>query len=201
MTRRAIALGLALGLAISLATYFNNWIIAQTHLIGNFFPVSVFGVAALLLLAVNPALRALSARAPLAAGEVAVVAAIALAACGWPASNFYRYLTPMTALPAHWLKTTPSWQATHVMSYVPGASAALGDGHVQDLTALAARLTSAADSNAPSPAAALWRALSPEGQRLFKDAAREPHVNLDQARALVRSLNGALNKRERWYGA
>lgn len=129
-------LGLGLGVAISLFTYFNNWIVGQTQLIGNFLPVAIFGVACVIVLGVNPLLLSVWPRAQLRASELCLVVAIAMAACGWPASNSYRYLVPVTALPAHWIKSIPKWQAQYVMSYVPGASAELGEGHLAEPAAL-----------------------------------------------------------------
>jgi uncharacterized protein DUF6785/uncharacterized protein DUF6784 len=196
MTRRAIGLGLGLGLLISLLTYFNDFVIGQTHLIGNFLPIAVFGSVALLLLGLNPLLSLLGQRAPLGAGEVAIVAALGLAACGWPASNFYRYLTPITAMPAHWLKTTTGWQSAHVMSYVPGASAELGDGHLLDATRLVAELQAASHGEAPTPARQLWLALSDSGRRLIGEASAATHVSPSQAQALVRVLDQALSRPE-----
>ena len=50
MTLRGVILGLLLGLGISFATFFNDWVIGQTPLIGNHLPISVFGFAVVLLL-------------------------------------------------------------------------------------------------------------------------------------------------------
>lgn len=194
MTVRAVALGLALGLLISVGTYFNDWVIGQTQLIGNHLPVSVFGIAALLLFFVIPALRACGWRRALGGREVLVTTAIALAACGWPGSGYYRGFTTVAALPAHWLKTTPAWQANAVMSYVPGASAELGQGHVQDWPALCAELERAATGAASSPARRLWEALTPEGRRLFAQAQRAPGTVASLAPELTRALNEALRK-------
>lgn len=192
MTRRAVALGLALGLLVSVATYFNDWVIGQTMFIGNFLPISVFGSAVLLVLGINPLLSRLSSRLPLRAGEVLVTTAIALAACGWPSSTLYRYLTAVTAMPAHWLKTTPSWQSAHVMSYVPGASAELGDGHLQDLEALVRRVYAARDAAPDSAAHQLWVALGESGQRNLARAAALGRADLNLRTALLSDLNQAL---------
>jgi hypothetical protein len=193
MTRRAIFLGLGLGLSIAWLTYFNDFVIGQTKLIGNFLPIAVFGIVLVLSLGVNPLLSLLGSRAPLGAGELAIIAALGLGVCGWPASNFYRYLTPITAMPAHWLKTTPGWQSAHVMSYVPGASAELGDGHLLDPTGLVAALHAASTSDAATPPRRLWLALSDAGRRLVDEAASEPHVGPSRAQALVRAVNRALS--------
>jgi hypothetical protein len=194
MTARGVVLGLLLGLLISAATYFNDWVIGQTQLIGNHLPISVFGIAVFALLVVNPLLRRGGRGWPLKASEIAVMIAIGLAACGWPGSNFYRGFTTVTALPSHWLKTDSSWQANKAMSYVPGASAELGQGHVQDWRGLVTKVQAASAAGAPSPARQVWLSLGDEGQRLFEQAARQQRVEPSQIADLVRSLNEALHK-------
>lgn len=196
MTRRAVVLGLALGMLVSVGTYFNDWIIGQTLLIGNFLPISVFGVAVLIALGINPLLQRLSARLPLRAGELLVTTAIALAACGWPSSTLFRYLTAATALPAHWLKTTPSWQSAHVMSYVPGASAELGEGHLQDLEGLVHRVCAARSDSLHTGPGQLWQGLSAEGKRDFERADAAGRIDLNTRAALVNHLNEALARPE-----
>ena len=194
MSFRALALGLLLALFISVATYFNDWIIGQTQLIGNFLPISVFGLAAFVLLVVNPALRAFGERAPLRGGEVALITALGLVACGWPGSNFYRTFTHVAALPSHWLKTKANWQSANVMSYVPGASAELGQGHVRDWKAFA-RALGDAEAKGQVALAAVWSALGPEAQRAFREAARAG-ADAVKVSDLVPALNEALRKPE-----
>ena len=125
MTLRAVLIGLFLALVVSGATYFNDWVIGQTLLIGNHLPISVFGFAVLVLLGVNPLLARLSARLPLRAAELCVVVALGLAACGWPGSGFFRGFTTITAYPAHWLKTKANWQSAHVVRYSPASPSRL----------------------------------------------------------------------------
>ena len=194
MTARGIGLGLLLGLLISLLTYFNDWVIGQTQMIGNHLPISVFGGAVFLLLVVNPLLQRLGKGLALEASEVAMIVAIGLAACGWPGSNFYRGFATTTALPSHWLKTKTNWQANEVMSYVPGASARLGQGHVRDLHGLAKLVHAAANTSEPSPARQIWLSLDAEGQRQFTRAAEQQNVDLSQVPGLVSALNTALEK-------
>ncbi len=165
MSLRAVAIGLALGLFVSVCTLFNDGVIQGSWFIGNHLPVSVFGVVVALLLAVNPLLGRLGARAPLRAAEVAVIAAIGLAACGWPSFSFFWGFVPNIATPEHWIKSNPAWQATGVMSYVPGADAAMGHGHVQDWPGLTAALADAGDDD--SVVAQVWRQLQPHERELI----------------------------------
>ncbi|HEY3236367.1 MAG TPA: DUF6785 family protein [Polyangiaceae bacterium] len=194
MTPRGLILGLCAGLAIASLTYFNDWVMGQTVLIGTHLPISVFGGAIFVLFFVNPLLRRIGPSWPLTRAEVVVMVAIALSACGWPGANFYRKLAPVTALPAHWIKTAPNWQANAVMSYVPGASPELGQGHVRDWSELAKTVQSAGGSTKPSPGRQIWLNLSDEGRRIFSEAAGAPRVELGKIPDLTRRMNEALRR-------
>ena len=125
---RAVIIGLLLGVSIAGLTYFNDAVVRSSFVIGNQFPIGVFGVLMLLLLGVNPLLGRLGKRWPLRPGELALITALGLAVCGWPGSGFFRYFTTTLALPPKLINANPAWQAAHVMSYVPGGSARLGMG-------------------------------------------------------------------------
>ena len=182
MSPRAIILGLLLGLGISAGTYFNDFVIRQTMLIGNHLPISVFGVAMILLLALNPLLRLGGECWPLRPGELALLIAVALVACGWPGSGFYRGFASITAMPAHLTQVQPSWRAAGVMSYIPGGAPQLAPGHVRDWPALVDRL---AESD-------LSTALDAQAWRQLRDLADARHVDLSRRQTGVRVLNQAL---------
>jgi hypothetical protein len=192
MTLRSVILGLLLGLGISAATFFNDWVIGQTQLIGNHLPISVFGFAVVLLLAVNPLLRLANAGWPLRPGELAIVVALGLAACGWPGSNFYRAFATVSALPSHWLKTKTAWQSTNVFAYVPGASAELGQGHIKAWDKLPRELV--AEGSRETPLGRLYAAMNPASRRVFEEAAAKPKLDTSQYPALTRALNQALSE-------
>jgi hypothetical protein len=169
MTIRAVVIGICLALLIACSTYFNDWVIGQTLLIGNHLPISVFGIAVLLLLCVNPLLFKFNAKLPLRASEIGIIVALGLAVCGWPGSSFFRGFATITAYPAHWLKTKANWQSAHVMSYVPGASAEFGQGHVQDWQGLAGVFRQLPDNSQASPASRVWSLLPEPAQRSFTE--------------------------------
>lgn len=181
-------MGILLALAVSGTTYFNDWVIGQTNLVGNHLPISVFGIAVLLLLCINPLLRFLGPKATLGAAEVAVIVALGLAVCGWPGSNFFRGLTTVTAYPAHWLKTKANWQSAKVMSYVPGASAELAPGQVRDWRQLARLLEQGRDNPSPNAKKRIHRALSEAAQRSLHEGLVR---GFDAAR--VSELTNAIN--------
>ncbi len=195
MSIRAVILGLLLGLFVSGATYFNDAVIRQTYLIGNHFPVSVFGIALLLLIAVNPLLGVMRdklglsfIRGPLRPAELAIITALGLAACGWPGSNFYRGFTPIVTMPQHWLKTEASWKAANVMSYVPGGSSQLAEGFVQDWPGLIRGLRAGAEPDAGALERAVWSRLPERVKRTIAetDAAMPPGADRS---AILAGLN------------
>ncbi len=183
----AIVLGLLLGLAVSAFTYFNDAVIRQTMFIGNFLPISVFGLAIVALLLINPLLRLIHARLPLTAAQVAIIAAIGLAACGWPGSNLFRTFIPITALPHHLAKNKPAWQGSEAMSYVPGASPRLGLGHVEDWPGLTSKLVDAADQPG-SPLHVIWSRLSAQAQHRLRELAAK-RIETDAQTALLSAFN------------
>ncbi len=193
MTIRAVVLGICLALLIACSTYFNDWVIGQTLLIGNHLPISVFGGAVVLLLCINPLLNVVGHRLPLRASEIGVIIALGLAVCGWPGSNFFRGFATVTAYPAHWLKTKANWQSTHVMSYVPGASAEFGQGHIQDWKLLATRFASAEKSSEPTAAGHVWKLLPEQVQRNFAEGL-DKGFDSGRASELTFALNNVLSQ-------
>ncbi len=136
MSLRAIILGLALGLFISGATYFNDLVVGQRHFIGGLLPVVVAGALLVLLLVVNPLLRGRA----LQAGELAMIVALGMAACAWPAATYFRVYSPVVAMPGYLYKDRPAWQGAELLSYVPGGSPRIAPGQVRDWSALSERL-------------------------------------------------------------
>ncbi|MHC4506501.1 MAG: DUF6785 family protein, partial [Planctomycetota bacterium] len=61
MTRRAILIGLVLAVALCCITYFNQSVMRQTPLVGDYLPISVFGTLILVILLLNPLIALASA--------------------------------------------------------------------------------------------------------------------------------------------
>ncbi|MEX0745262.1 MAG: DUF6785 family protein [Phycisphaeraceae bacterium] len=191
MTLRALLIGLLLGLLVSSFTFFNDAIIQQSWFISNHLPISVFGVIVLLLLGLNPVLGAMGRNLSLTVPEVAIIAAIGLAACGWPSFSFYWGFVPNTATPIHWARTSASWQANHVMSYVPGASAELGRGHVRDWTPIVDAVLAAEGDDGHAIPAQIWRQLGPrerEALRSFRQRRSTDGRDVDAIRLIFNGL-------------
>ena len=135
MTLRSLTLGLLLAILVASLTYFNDFVIHQTMLIGTHVPVAVFGVLLIGVLGVGPAWgRLTGGRGRLRPGEVAVVVALGLAACAWPGSGFWRYTAGIAAMPSHLQQTELTWQSRDVLSYVPPDGALLEGGERTPIT-------------------------------------------------------------------
>ena len=172
MSLRAVILGLLLGTGIAATTYFNDLVIKQTPLIGNMFPISVFGVVVILLFILNPLLRGLGPHWPLRPGEIAILTAMGLAVCGWPGSSFFRSFVTTLAMPSHLVKTNTSWQAAGVMSYVPGGSPRLAEGYIHDWSGLATALVDAGNGKGSTGTRLIWDQLDPSVQEMVRNVMR-----------------------------
>jgi len=56
MTARAIILGIASAIVICCITYFNQSVMRQSALVGNYLPLSIYGTLILVVVLLNPAL-------------------------------------------------------------------------------------------------------------------------------------------------
>ncbi|TVR47693.1 MAG: hypothetical protein EA425_15430 [Puniceicoccaceae bacterium] len=188
-----------MGLFISAFAYFNDQVVNNTFLIGNFLPVGVFGIILLVLLVVNPLLVSIRPKLALKGGELAVIAAIGLAACGWPGSNLYRITTGILAMPNHLINLNSSWQSNHLMSYIPGVSDELAQGHITDWKAFAEKIRDA-DPLAATPEGALRTQMRPEEAGVFVRAAEAEVVGATAMRQMTMTLNRLLGQGQIWEG-
>ncbi len=193
MTWRSVILGLLLGLVISGATYYNDFVIRQASLINDLLPISVLGFAAALLLLVNPLIGRVFRLRLLSGGEIGVVVALGLAACAWPGAGFFRTASTNLAMPGYWLQINTSWQAAHVMSYVPGGSSELAPGQVTDWPQLVQAVLQAAQGRGQPALRALWRHLDHAGRSAFNQASHQKRITADTRRQLLAAVNGALS--------
>lgn len=119
MTFRAVVIGLLCAAAICSVTYFNDFVIRQTHFIGNYMPISVFALLVILVLVVNPLLALVWRRAILKAKELAVVLALCLAACYVPGRGLMHYFTTFLMWPHQYAKTDVSWRKEKILERMP----------------------------------------------------------------------------------
>jgi len=119
MTVRSLILGLLGAVFIAAGGYLNDGLLRNTFLIGNHFPVGVFGPLILLVLAVNPLLWLCCRSRRLQAKELAVVATLMLVACCIPSSGLMRTFTNTLVMPIAYDRIRPEWQTDRILSYVP----------------------------------------------------------------------------------
>jgi len=119
MTVRAIIIGLLCGAFICGFCFFNDFIMRQTFLVGNYMPISVYGGLVFFLLLFNPLLFRLRRRLALTGRELAVIVALTLAACYVPGRGLMHYFFTFQMMPHHYLKTRPGWKKAGVVDLAP----------------------------------------------------------------------------------
>jgi hypothetical protein len=92
VTIRSVLIGLAGVILICGLTPYNDYAVANTFAVGNFLPISLVLILLVLVLLVNGPLRRLAPGLAIREAELAVIAAMMLAACSLPSSGLMRYL-------------------------------------------------------------------------------------------------------------
>lgn len=119
MTLRAVLFGILSVAIICGLGYFNDAVLRQTYLVGNNFPIFVYGNLLIFLLVFNPLLRLLGNRVAFDGKELAVILTMSLAACCIPGSGLLRTFTCSLMLPHRLAKTEAGWKEQKVMDMVP----------------------------------------------------------------------------------
>ncbi|HET6428594.1 MAG TPA: DUF6785 family protein [Phycisphaerae bacterium] len=119
MTAKGIILGLLGAVFIAAAGYLNDGLLRNTYLVGNHFPISVFGLLIVMVVAVNPLLGWIRSRWRFAPAELAVAITLMLAACSVPGSGFLRTFTTTLAVPLNYERTRPDWAGGAILRHVP----------------------------------------------------------------------------------
>ena len=112
-------LGLLGALVIAAIGFINDSVLRLTMLVGNHFPISVFGLLILLVIALNPLLSLIRRSWRFQPGELAVIVTFMLVACSIPGSGLLRTYTPMMAMPISHEQIKPGWQRSHVLDRLP----------------------------------------------------------------------------------
>ncbi|HAU36922.1 MAG TPA: hypothetical protein DCX07_04310 [Phycisphaerales bacterium] len=121
MSIRSIVLGLLAAVFIAGFGYLNDSVMRLTYLVGNHFPIFVFGLLILLTIAVNPLLGLFGNRAKLRPSELAVIVAMMLVTCSIPGSGLMRTFTNVLALPIHFNQVQAGWKKNQVLELTPDA--------------------------------------------------------------------------------
>lgn len=109
MTWRSIVIGLVCSVALCCVTYFNQSVMRQSAIVGNYIPLSVYGTLIVVLVLVNPLLGRMRRSWRLSGRELAVTLTLVLTTCGLAESGFLKTFTNVLMLPRHYRRTTPAW--------------------------------------------------------------------------------------------
>jgi hypothetical protein len=101
--------------------YVNKYVPGVKGLIRGHLPVSVFGLFIVCALVLNPLLGRIRRSWRLVPGEVALVFAMALAACAITDAGLMRYFPRSLVQPLQQNRTYPGWQAAKVLEQTPPA--------------------------------------------------------------------------------
>jgi hypothetical protein len=99
MTIRAFLIGLACVAFIAATTYFNDYVLNQSLMIGNYLPHSAYGIFIILVAVLNPIIGLLYRKLSLRGPELALILGMMLAGCAIPGSGFLRYFTNILMAP------------------------------------------------------------------------------------------------------
>lgn len=186
VTVRAIALGLAAATALCALAFFNDLVLRNTYLVGNYMPVAVYGGLVLFMMAVNPLLHRIRERLALSGRELAVAVALGLFACCVPGRGFMHYFTYALMMPHHLARAKPGWQA---------GPAALAQDDVRDWPGLAAALAGADGAFGEGGRREAWDALPPElREDLRRAAAGGGEWTAAPRAALLDALNALIDE-------
>ena len=186
MTPRAIILGLLSAAAVCGFCYFNDFVMRQTFLVGNYMPISVYGGLLVFIIFVNPILLKMSKRLALSGRELSVIVMLTLAACYVPGRGLCHYFTTAMVMPRHFERTNPGWKQHGIVEMAPPIMLAAAPPQyrpddVKDPLAFYTRLTTEGPKPAPSPSRTVW-------QRLSDDARATARQALEAARACIEEM-------------
>jgi len=109
ITRRSVLLGFCLAGLLCAVTPYNDYVVENTFMAGNHFPVGAVAVL-LLLSALNLAAQRLRGRSFLSARELGVVYILIMVTSGIPSSGLLRYLIPTLPTPYYFAGMGNQWE-------------------------------------------------------------------------------------------
>ncbi len=92
VTWRSLLLGLVGVVFVCGLTPYNDYVVGNTYLVGNFLPIGLLLYFMLFIMAINAPLRWLSPRHALGGGELSAALVMVLVSCAIPSSGLMRYL-------------------------------------------------------------------------------------------------------------
>lgn len=118
MSIRSVIIGFLGAAVICGFTYFNDFVLHQTFLVGNHFPLVVYGPLLLFLL-FNAGLFAIKENFAFTGKELAIIVGMTLVSCTIPSSGLMRVFPTVLAMPHHHEKTKSSWGSSRVVKELP----------------------------------------------------------------------------------
>jgi hypothetical protein len=103
----------------------------------------------------------------------------------------YRLSTGVLAMPGHLIHFNSSWQANHLMSYVPGLSDELAQGQVRDWNRFA-EVMADTDAGEDSDVARLRRRMTATERAVFARAAEASTVSVNEILQMTQAVNRLL---------
>lgn len=119
MSFRAIVLGLLGILVVCGVGYLNDQVLFQTTLVGNHFPIFIYGSLLLVILLLNPILHRIGKNLALTGRELTVVLVMMLTAASIPGSGLMRVFSAALMLPHHFQRTEAAWAKEKVLPMAP----------------------------------------------------------------------------------
>jgi hypothetical protein len=119
MTKRALFIGIIGAIVFAAGGRYVNTYVPGPNMVRGHLPVSVFGLLILFTIVVNPALGGIRASWRFKGSEIALVMALLLAVSTIIDAGLMRHFPNVCIWGMHVDRTTPAWQKTRVLDYVP----------------------------------------------------------------------------------
>ena len=120
-TAKSILFGLLGGLIITLFSGYNNAVLSQMDVVGNYLPLLGVFFICFLSFVWNLAAGRIAPRLALCHKELVVVLGMILAVCWIPGTGLYQNLVPQLVLPDYYHSVKPTWQEAGILDYLPRA--------------------------------------------------------------------------------
>jgi hypothetical protein len=119
ITFRAVTLGTLAAITINLIAPFNDYIVASTFMIGNYFPPALALLLAVLLLLVNSTLHHITPKHALSRGELGIIVLMVLVCCSVPTQGLFRQLLPSLTAPFYFGTENPQFWNSFLKADLP----------------------------------------------------------------------------------
>ena len=198
----AVALGLLGAAAVCAFCYFNDLVMRQTFLVGNYMPISVYGGLLVFILVVNPLLFWIRKRLALTGRQLAVIVALTLAACYVPGRGLAHYFMTFMMMPHHYERTSPSWKEHKIVQMPPkrmlaGVPPQYRTADVKDPLGFYSQLIDEGARATASPSTLVWDLLPEEVRQTAREAKGAAEADIARYAAITDALNAALA--DRWF--